>query len=172
MWSVRTLAAIVVLVSLLTASPAHGQVPRADTLYTLTSPPSEFVSGCFGPCECAVTMRATLAGSFVLHRARSGPLLTEYDVRDVRWVATGSGEPIEITGAGTYRRGDGPVPFAQIELDLSFDRAPPLHFTSRRGDAAPFPQISARLWLHAEACNDSLLVVNATPAGGISGGGD
>ena len=172
MSSARTVAAIAVIMSVLSASPAHGQVASPDTLYALASPPSEFVSGCFGPCDCAGTFHSTLTGTFVLHRVSSGPLFTEYDVRDVLWIATGDGPAVEIRGGGRYRRGHDSIPFEELELDLAFDGKPPLHFASARHDAAPFPRIRARLWLHGEACNDSLLVIDATPARGWSGSGD
>ena len=108
----------------------------------------------------------------MLHRNRSGPLFTEYEVRDVLWVATAEGPPVEVQGTGRYRRGHDAMPFDELELDLTFDRGPRLHFASSRHDAAPFPRIDARLWLHGEACDDSLLVIDAAPASGWSGGGD
>ena len=172
MSSARALAAIAVITSLLSATPAHGQVPSADTLFALASPPSEFVSGCFGPCDCAGTLHSTLTGTFVLHRVSGGPLFTEYDVRDVLWVATGVGPAVEIRGTGRYRRGHDAVPFQALELDLSFDGGPPLHFASAHDDGAPFPRIRAQLWRHGEACDDSLLVIDATPASGWSGSGE
>jgi hypothetical protein len=172
MSSARALAAIAVVTSLLSASPAHGQVASSDSLFALASPPSELVFGCFGPCDCAGTLHSTLTGTFVLHRESSGPLFTEYDVRDVLWVATGDGPAVEIRGTGRYRRGHDAVPFVELELDLAFDGGPPLHFTSAHHDAAPFPRIRARLWLHGEACEDSLLVIDATPASGRAGSGD
>jgi hypothetical protein len=173
MLSARTFAAIVVIGSMLAASPAHGQVAERDTLYALESPPSEFDSGCFGPCECASIAQFTLTGTFLLHRSSSGPLFTDYVVRDLRWVASGAGEPVTITGSGSYRRGNDASPFQELALDLSFGEGRRLHFTSGpQSSGGSFPRIDARLWLHGESCEDSLVVVSAAPAGVVSGGGD
>src|SRR5262249_9099871 len=136
-------------------------------LYSLTSPPSEFDYGCFGPCACAIFVGSPLLGTFVLRKARVDPLYTWYDVVDVHWRFSNQTRQLSITGAGFYRRGGEVMALEELALDLSFDGGPLQHFTSGlRSPGAPFPEISTRISLHGEYCFDSLLVVDAKPYSG------
>ena len=146
------------------ALPCRAQT-NAGTLYSLSSPPSEFEWGCFGPCECPVLIRTPLDGSFVLRPSHSDPFFTYYDVLDVRWKIPGDGGPVTIAGSGTYRRGGEVAVEEELALDLSFDGAPAQHFTSGlKPPGAVFPRIETRISLHQEYCHDSVLAVVAKPA--------
>ena len=173
MSSARALAALAVFVSFLAASPAHGQASSQDVPYALASPPSQFDWGCFGACECAVQVQSPMLGGFVLHPSHADPLYTWYDVLDVKWTASGSGDPpVHITGSGTYRRGGEAAVLEEMVLDLSFDGGPTRHFDSGlRTPGSSFPEISTRLSLHQEICHDSVLVVDAKPSVVLDAGG-
>lgn len=155
-------------------APAHGQSSAPDSvLYALISPPSEFQYGCFGPCDCAVFVRAPLTGTFVLRRSHVDPLYTWYDVLDVRWKAPDPTHSIEISGSGYYRRGGEVAVQEELSLDLRFDGGPIQHFYSGlRSPGAAFPEIRTQVSIHPYMCFDSVLVVDAKPANGVVGVGD
>ena len=158
----RSLASIA-LAPWLLAAAARAQSSAPDSVhYGLASPPSEFESGCFGPCACPILIRSPLAGSFTLRPSGFDPLFTYYDVLDVHWKLADGVQPSAITGSGTYRRGGEIAIEEQLTLDLSFDGGPPQHFDSGlRSPGAPFPEIYTRISLHDEFCHDSVLVVDA-----------
>jgi hypothetical protein len=160
--------------AVVSTSPAHGQSSAPDSvLYTLISPPSEFQYGCFGPCACAVFVRAPLTGTFVLRRSHADPLYTWYDVIDVQWKAPDPTHSIGISGSGYYRRGGEVAVQEELSLDLRFDGGPVQHFYSGlRSPGATFPEIKTQVSIHPYMCFDSVLVVDARPANGVVGVGD
>ena len=154
---------------LLAAQPCRAQL---SVPYALSSPPSQFEWGCFGPCECPVLIRSTLTGSFILKGSRLDPFFQYYEVLDVRWEVPGADGPVMVTGSGTYRRGGEVAIEEQLTLSLSFDGGPPQLFDSGlRPPGAPFPEIATRISLHQEYCHDSVLVVDAKPADPAGVGG-
>ena len=161
--------------TLISTAPSRAQTTAPDSvLYTLISPPSDFEYGCFGPCACAVQVRAPLSGTFVLRRSRVDPLYTWYDVLDVRWKAPDqSNHPINIVGSGYYRRGGEVAVMEELSLDLSFDGGPIQHFYSGlHSPGATFPEIRTVVSIHPYMCFDSLLTVDANPYGQVAGVGD
>jgi len=79
----RALAFIAVVGSLAAAAPVHAQGNPDPIPYALTSPPSDFEWGCFGPCACPIVYQSPMAGGFVLRPSHVDPLYTYYDVLDV-----------------------------------------------------------------------------------------
>jgi hypothetical protein len=151
----------------LAARPASAQI--ADPVrYTLSSPPSTFEWGCFGPCECPILDREPLTGTFSLRRNHVDPLFEYYDVLGVQWKIPGAStsQAVTITGAGVYRRGGEVALTQELTLDLSFDGGPVQRFTSGVVPVvAPFPEIAAKISLHDMVCLDSVLTVDANPFG-------
>jgi hypothetical protein len=170
----RTLITVAIAWTLFPTAHATAQSSAPDSLfYSLTSPPSEFQYGCFGPCACAVMTRSPLTGSFLLRKSHVDPLYTYYDVLDVRWRVPDETHSITITGSGTYRRGGEVSAMEELALDLSFDGGPLQHFSSGlRSAGALAPEIRTQISLHAQYCFDSVLVVDAKPLGGAVGVGD
>jgi hypothetical protein len=155
----------------LVAAPVHAQIVD-PLLYSLQSPPSEFLSGCFAPCMCPVQFEGPLSGTFSFRESHRDPLFTYYDVLGVSWKYYDSGRVVAITGSGSYRRGGEVAETEQLSLDLSFAGGEVQHFDSGLSPAgAPFPEISTRISLHGEFCHDSVLVVDAKP-GGVANAGD
>jgi FlgD Ig-like domain len=155
----------------LAAAPLHAQVVD-PLLYSLQSPPSEFLWGCFGPCMCPVQFEGPLSGTFSFRESHRDPLFTYYDVLGVSWKFDDAGQVVAVTGSGSYRRGGEVADSEQLSLDLSFGGGEVQHFDSGlRPAGAPFPEISTRVSLHGESCHDSVLVVDAKP-GGVANAGD
>jgi hypothetical protein len=150
-----------------TAGFAAAQDTARDSVtYALVSPPSRFEWGCFGACDCPVSVTAPLKGGFLLRRSHVDPLFTWYDVLDVRWASPDHTRPVTITGSGTYRLGGEFALMEELVLDLSFDGGPVQRFSSGlRQPGAAFPEIHTRISLHQEVCFDSVVEVNAKPIG-------
>jgi hypothetical protein len=161
--------------ALLAAWLAAAQPCRAQTdpsVYALSSPPSQFEWGCFGPCACPVLVQSPLEGSFILRFSGADPLFTYYDVLDVHWKVPGANGSVTITGSGTYRRGGEVAVEEELAVNLSFDGAPPRLFDSGlRRPGAVFPEIDTRISLHQEYCHDSVLAVDAKPVDPVGVGG-
>lgn len=158
-----TLAAALSVAWLPAARPCLGQ-GEPDRVYGLSTPPSEFEWGCFGPCACPILIQSPLRGSFILRFSHSDPLFTYFDVLDVHWKVPGSSGLVTISGSGSYRRGGEAALEEQLTLDLSFGGARPQHFDSGlRPPGAQFPEIDTRVSLHQEYCHDSVLAVVAKP---------
>jgi hypothetical protein len=158
-----TLAAALAVACLPAARPGRAQ-GAPDLVYGLSSPPSEFEWGCFGPCACPILIQSPLQGSFILRFSHSDPLFTYFNVLDVHWKVPGPSGPVTISGSGSYRRGGEVALEEQLTLDLSFGGAPPQRFDSGpRPPGAPFPEIDTRVSLHQEYCHDSVLAVVAKP---------
>ena len=169
----RPLLASIVCAGILAARSAAGQGSEPSALYALIAPPSQFEWGCYGPCDCAVIVQSGILGTFVLTRSRTDPLFTSYDVTDVRWNIQSPSGPMRISGSGTYRRGGEVAITEQLELDLSLDQEPPLHFDSGvRSPGAMFPEIRTSVSLHFELqCMDTVLRLDAKPVGWVSAPG-
>ena len=154
------------------AAPMRAQGTVTGTLYALSSPPSEFTWGCFGPCACPVMIRSPLDGSFVLRFSHADPLYNYYDVASVNWEVPDIVAPIGIAGDGSYRIGGEVALVQQLTLDLSFNHGPAQHFDSGLEPVgAAFPAISTGISLHAGFCLDTVIVVEAKPLGtaGVAG---
>lgn len=162
MKSLAPFAIVLMAACLVVSRPCGAQTD--PTVYELSSPPSEFEWGCFGPCKCPILVQSPMTGSFILRRSHSDPLFTYYDVLDVHWKVPGASAPVTITGSGTYRRGGEVAAEEELALDLSFNGAPPRRFASGLvPPRAPFPEISIDISLHGEYCLDSVVVVDAKP---------
>jgi FlgD Ig-like domain len=126
---------------------------------------SQFQTGCFTLCDCAI-VSSPLLGTFGLDLVAPGPLFDEYRVVDVRWFLSDPAPNVAITGSGTYRVGGEVAVQHQMVLDLSVAGGPVQRFdsgllTTTNG----FPAIDIRVPLHGDsACFDTVLVIQAAPA--------
>ena len=150
------------------ATLAQSGPPRPYKL----SESSQFQTGCFTICDCAVFSRA-MGGTFGLELVAPGPLFDEYRVHDVRWFLDDPTAAPTITGSGTYRLGGEVAVQHQMVLDLSIDGGPVVRFDSGLVTTTNgFPSIEIRIPLHGDsACVDTVLVIHAAPmaATGVEG---
>lgn len=160
----RFRAGAALVAGLLAATPAAaGPSDSTGTLYALVTPPSSLEIGCQGPCLCPVVPTPTY-GSFRLVRTGVDPLYTNYAVEG--YIASFNNGPgaVAITGSGQYRIGGEVALVQQLELDLEIEGRPPVHFDSGVVPVTtPFPAISVRAAVHAFACFDTVIVVDAKP---------
>lgn len=137
---------------------------------------SEYLEGCFGPCDCLVTSKPLL-GRFGLMKLRSDNLGTDYAVLDIRWIVRDanstatSGAP--VTGAGIYRYRPGGgvttvMPSQRMTLFLSEDGGAPVRFDSGVVPAGvpgsgggPPKRIDIDLAANGFACTDRVYSLNA-----------
>ena len=141
--------------------------PRAQTAgqgpvpYAL-SPASQFLTGCFGPCDCAV-FGVPLRGGFQLELTADNGLFRTYALRNVDWTFGSPGAEKRILGAGVYRVGGEVAVQHQLTLDVNVaGRAQ--HFDSGLvGGTNEFPQIDISAAARGFACTDTVLSVSARP---------
>ncbi len=157
------------------AAPADSTNTTATQLYTLQSQ-SNYETGCFGPCLCAVRLEA-LAGTFGLTYVGFDGLYDNYAVSDVRWAASDSVATTTITGSGTYRIGGEVALLQELSLDLSINGDTPKHFDSGLVSGANlFPKIDIKIAASDPntACVDTVIQVVAAPdpsSGTVTGAG-
>jgi hypothetical protein len=133
-------------------------------LYPLLTPPSALEVGCQGPCACPVA-DLPVWGSFELVPAGRDPLFTYYDVQ--RFIGSFWNGPgaVGVVGSGHYRMGGEVALQQQMTLDLQIEGQPLQHFDSGLVPVgAAFPGISISCAVHAFACFDSVMVIEAAPA--------
>ena len=143
---------------------------------------SEYLEGCFGPCDCLVVSKP-LHGRFGLMKLRSsnggveGPSV-DYAVLDVRWmVRSASTSPANdsypVTGYGIYRTRPGGgvitvMPSHRMTLFLSENGRPPVRFDSgivpggeHGPGGGPPKRIDIDLAADGFACTDRVYSLNA-----------
>ena len=147
------------------ALPAFAQVTDpARAAYFLTTK-STFQRGCFDPCDCILEPPRPILGAFLLSPSISDPLFTYYDVSFVQWVVLPPGDPLRITGSGTYRIGGEVAIQHQLSLDLQVGQGPVEHFDSGLvAGGGPFPEIHLPISIHGMVCYDTVIQVHARPA--------
>src|SRR5215510_8329933 len=96
-----------------TRAQTAGQGPVPYTL----APTSEFLTGCFGSCDCAV-IGVPLRGDFQLEFTADNGLFRTYALRNVDWTFGSPGAEKPITGAGVYRVGGEVAVQQELTLDL------------------------------------------------------
>ena len=149
----------------LAVAPARAQSTNPARVPYYLTPKSTFERGCFDPCACPLEEKRTVLGIFFLDPAGSDPLFTYYDVADVQWVVLPPGDPIRITGSGTYRVGGEVAIQHQLELDLQVGGDPIEHFDSGLvGGGGEFPEIHIPISIHGMFCYDIAIQVHARPA--------
>jgi hypothetical protein len=132
--------------------------PNELTPYALYG--SNYLEGCFGPCDCAVRAR-TLAGRFGLLKLGDLSGETEYAVLNVRWLVRGS--YVAVTGAGILRELTATRQEEMI-LDLIEGGSGPTRFDSGivAGDGDP-RHIDLDLAANGFACYDRVYSLHARP---------
>ncbi|HYV20801.1 MAG TPA: hypothetical protein VFC25_17425 [Verrucomicrobiae bacterium] len=138
---------------------------------------SNYLEGCFGPCDCAVVSKPLL-GRFGLMKIRSDVAGTDYAVLDLRWmVRSASTSPANdaypVTGVGIYRThpGNGPtagLPAQRMTLFLNENGAPAVRFDSglvpfspQNAGGGPPKKIDLDLAANGFACNDRVYSLKA-----------
>jgi len=153
-----------VLVAIGSVRNAEAQTDTLDTSAYILSDASNYETGCFGPCDCAVQTDA-LRGTFRLTLRSIDPLFRNYSVDDVDWVYASPSGSVTMRGRGTYRIGGEVALTHQLTVDLVVDGSFSQHFDSGLvlggGD---FPAITIRMPSHAYACHDSVIDLRAKPA--------
>ena len=137
---------------------------------------SEYLEGCFGPCDCLVTSKPLL-GRFGLMKLRSDNLGTDYAVLDIRWLVRDSNATamsgIPVTGYGIYRYRPGGgvttvMPSHRMTLSLSENGGADVSFDSGIVPAGapgsgggPPKRIDIDLADNGFACTDRVYSLNA-----------
>lgn len=137
---------------------------------------SEYLEGCFGPCDCLVTSKP-LHGRFGLMKLRTDNLGTDYAVLDIRWLVrdqnatSTSGTP--VGGFGIYRTRPGGgvttvMPSHRMTLFLSENGGAPVRFDSgivpalQNGPGnGPPKRIDIDLAANGFACTDRVYSLSA-----------
>jgi hypothetical protein len=125
---------------------------------------SDYVRGCYRPCQCPLVLLGPVEGTFALSFELSTPDgFDHYAIDDVDWTLT-LGGPTTVTGNGTYSVGPG---FHRLQLDLVVGGEPIEHFDS---DLVPgggaFPMIDASVNMNDLVCFDTVIRVQAAPLQG------
>jgi hypothetical protein len=156
-------------------SPTYAQ--SATTAYAL-SDSSALQMGCFEPCPCPVLeclshgQSIPAHGTFRLTQTGADRWFRYFDVTDIRWIVSLSGQIVQVSGSGTYREGGDLVIAHQLALDLSLDGGAPRHFDSGLVVACSCcPTIDVVISLHGLACDDTAFRVVASPPA-VAGVGD
>jgi hypothetical protein len=138
---------------------------------------SDYLEGCFGPCDCAVTSKP-LHGRFGLMKIRGDAAGTDYAVLDIRWMVRSAptataNDSYPVTGSGIYRTRVGGgvttvMPSQRMTLFLSENGAAPVRFDSGvvpGGDhgpgGGPPKRIDIDLAANGFACVDRVYSLNA-----------
>jgi hypothetical protein len=141
----------------------------ASTVYRLGRE-SLYLRGCFGPCLCPVILQQPIAGTFRLHRKGFDGLFSYFGITDVNWKVDGLN--LHLTGTGSYRVGGEFAIQHQLVLDLSANGGPIEHFDSGLVQGGgEFPAINIDVF-HGEHCLDTMIRVQARPAGDLDLDGD
>ena len=150
-----------------TALPLAQAGGQGSVPYKL-SPESQFETGCFGPCDCAV-IGVPLGGTFRLEFVQDNGLFRTYAVRDVDWTFGPRGAEQPITGAGIYRVGGEVAVQHELVLDLSV-AGRGQHFDSGLVPGTnDFPEIHISVAARGFACTDTVLAIRARPS--VTSGG-
>jgi hypothetical protein len=158
----RGLAILTAVTSLATATQA--QLGPAPTLYRLDAT-TTFEEGCQPPCQCPVLITSDVFGTFTLRFTNADPAgYNHYAIERVNWAVELSGAQRRVTGGGEYKRG-GPLAIQQqLQLDLSFDGAAPVHFDSGLvADTGTFPVIDIDIARNGFYCWDQVFRLSASP---------
>jgi hypothetical protein len=133
---------------------------------------STYQIGCFDPCECPIYEEVPVVGRFELAPVSFDGLYQVYDVFNVAWKTQKTGQPVEVTGWGTYRVGGEFAAMHQLELDLAMSDGTTNHFDSGLVvGGGSFPAIDIVISIHGMWCYDQVFHVYATPAADINGDG-
>ncbi|HEU4403413.1 MAG TPA: hypothetical protein VFT43_15045 [Candidatus Polarisedimenticolia bacterium] len=146
--------------------PAGAQVTdrKFPAIYRLDKG-STYQTGCFDPCLCPVLVQTPVRGTFILTPAGSDPLFTYYNVSEVNWTVALGDPELRITGSGRYKIGGEFALQQELTLALQIGDQPLQKFDSGlvTGSVVPFPQIALTVSMNNMVCNDTVLVLNASP---------
>ncbi len=151
--------------ALVWASIAAAQTDSSSVQPYVLGPQSNYETGCFGPCLCAIRVEP-LEGTFTLKFVGFDGLYDNYAVSDVRWAVPENSATIAIRGSGTYRIGGEVALLQELSLDLSIDGNAPRHFDSGLVTGADkFPKIDIQIAAQDTntACVDTVMHVQAAP---------
>lgn len=128
---------------------------------------SSYQTGCLPPCLCPILFQEAL-GSLVMTRVEPSPLFADvYTISDVAFFVGSPGQPgtgIFVSGSGTYFNSVQLGPQHRMELDLSFNGAPPVHFeTDWVTNTEPFPEIDIAVARNGFVCNDQVFYLSLRP---------
>ena len=142
-------------------SPALAFAEPTDYVLIATS---DVQDGCLDPCKCPIRLFG-LQGSFVLTPVAPSDGFDMFSVTDVQWtIVAFDGTVRAVTGGGTYKIRSIPVPTQCLELDLSIEEAPLVHFDSGLVPVqAEFPVIQVAIAMNGFYCYDNVLTVHTEP---------
>jgi hypothetical protein len=164
-----TIAALAPLAPLASADVDYGFGPTTYYLHR----GSTYQQGCWGPCDCLITDRAPMLGSFVLTLANVGDVTDQYTFTNINWhVPTLATQPFgaAITGSGHFLTGQHPYATHQyLTLDLTITPPPfalpnPQIFEADFSDRTrPPPIIAIDVANSTTGCPGVRLQILATP---------
>ncbi|NNF59689.1 MAG: hypothetical protein HKN06_00015, partial [Gammaproteobacteria bacterium] len=141
-------------------------IAQAQTLYRLAAE-ATFKKTCMAPCRCPdYGEEITVRGTFELGDAMPGDVFDFREISALYWTLSDLDNPLQtITGSGVYKVTNfGQKPLQELQLELSFDGGPPVHFFS---DAVPLgskgPEIDIKVSRNGFHCYDTIIRVIAAP---------
>lgn len=126
---------------------------------------SDFISGCFDPCDCPLKLHPDLTGLFELEFLNSTPnFFDNYLVRNVSWVVQQGNTQLVVTGSGEYSIGGSLALTQRMTLDLSINGAAPVSFDSGFVlGGQSFPAIDIDIAMNDFFCFDQVFAINTAP---------
>jgi hypothetical protein len=132
-----------------------------SSLFELTAE-SNYIEGCYEPCDCLLLLNPTLQGSFLLTSVSPGDGGSLYEVLEVDWQFIQGDEIVFVTGSGLYQIESGQH---RLTLDLLVGNAPLRRFDSGLVPLqSDFPGISITVALNGFYCYDNVFDITALPS--------
>lgn len=154
---VHSLASVLLLTSWAAVSRAD---PLEGTHRFRLLPDSQFLTGCFPPCECPLFSYPML-GTFDLTLVGIGDVTDFYDISNVDFVIVGTGP--HISGAARYGVSEvGDFQWIDGDFTLPGSNTQRMHSDITPG-GAQFPLIAVQASINGMVCHDTVLSIVALP---------
>jgi|GEM_PF-3042637 len=126
---------------------------------------SDYVQGCYEPCDCPLTLFENLGGVFELTYDSATPDgFDHYLVDQVAWTIGTPQGPLAVSGSGSYSIGGQFALSQRLQLDLSIDGEPAQAFDSGlQIGGSSFPVIDLAISMNGLVCFDRVFDLNAAP---------
>lgn len=131
-----------------------------DSVYELT-PESNYIEGCYNPCDCPIFMNETLQGRFVLSNVSQTADRAVFEVTAIEWQFRQGDEIKLVSGSGSYEIDSGQQ---RMRLDLVVSGYPERRFDSGWVPLLnDLPRISVAVAVNNFFCYDYVFTINAVP---------
>ena len=152
---------VILAVNLWFAFDTSAALALDPSMYELTDE-SNYIEGCYDPCDCLILLNPTLRGSFLLNSVSQGEGGSLFEVSDVDWQFIQGDETIFVTGSGLYQMDSGQH---RLVLNLLVGNAPVQQFDSGLVPLqSEFPGIFIAVALNGFYCYDYVFDITALPA--------